>query len=132
MATHETTSDAPTTGEPGPERPSEGEPGPVVKTGPEEGGTKHDHPSDWEYVKVALVLAAITLAEVLVYYVESLEGLLVPILAVMSIAKFAIVVLWFMHLRFDSRLFRRLFIAGIGLAVFCFTVVLTTFGVWTR
>ncbi len=122
MATHETTSDAPTTGEPGP----------VVKTGPEQGGTKHDHPSDWEYVKVALVLAAITLAEVLVYYVESLEGLLVPILAVMSIAKFAIVVLWFMHLRFDSRLFRRLFVTGIALAVFVYTIVLSTFHVWTR
>ncbi len=122
MATHESTSHAPTTGEPGP----------VVKAGPEEGGTKHDHPSDWEYVKVALVLAAITLAEVLVYYVESLEGLLVPILAVMSIAKFAIVVLWFMHLRFDSRLFRRLFVTGIALAVFVYTVVLLTFHVFTR
>jgi len=122
MATHESTSHASTTGEPGP----------VVKIGPKEGGTKHDHPSDWEYVKVALVLAAITLAEVLVYYVESLEGLLVPILAVMSIAKFAIVVLWFMHLRFDSRLFRRLFVTGIALAVFVYTVVLLTFHVFTR
>ena len=122
MATHEGTSDAPPTGEPGP----------VVKTTPEEGGTKHHHPSDWEYVKVALVLAAITLAEVLVYYVESLEGLLVPILAVMSIAKFAIVALWFMHLRFDSRLFRRLFVTGIALAVFVYTAALLTLHVFSR
>jgi len=122
MATHESTSDAPTTGEPGP----------VVKPSPEEGGTKHAHPTEMEYVKVALVLAAITLAEVAVYYVESLEGLLVPILGVMSIAKFAIVALWFMHLRFDSRLFRRLFLMGIALAVFVYTVALSTFHVWTR
>jgi len=122
MATHESTSDAPATAEPGP----------VVKPSPEEGGTKHAHPTEMEYVKVALVLAAITLAEVAVYYVESLEGLLVPILGVMSIAKFAIVALWFMHLRFDSRLFRRLFLMGIALAVFVYTVALSTFHVWTR
>lgn len=122
MATPETTSETVGTGEPGP----------VVKTGPAEGGTKHDHPSDKQYVMVALVLAAITLAEVLVYYVESLEGLLVPILAVMSILKFALVVLWFMHLRFDSRLFRRLFFTGVALALFCYIAVLSTFHVWTR
>ncbi len=76
MATPETTSEPVA---------AEGEPGPVVKTTPSEGGTKHEHPTEKQYVMVALVLAAITLAEVLVYYVESLEGLLVPILAVMSI-----------------------------------------------
>jgi len=126
MATHETTSGTTT-----PETDT-GQPGPVVKTSPSEGGTKHAHPSDKQYVMVALVLAAITLAEVLVYYVESLEGLLVPILAVMSIVKFALVVLWFMHLRFDSRLFRRLFFTGVALALFCYIAVLSTFHVWTR
>jgi cytochrome c oxidase subunit 4 len=110
----------------------EGQPGPVVKTTPEEGGTKHEHPSEWEYIKVALVLAIITLAEVAVYYVESLEGLLVPILIVFSTVKFALVVLWFMHLRFDSRLFRRLFMTGLVLAAFCYLAVLSTFHVWTR
>lgn len=126
MATPETASETTSSDIPA------GEPGPVVKTSPAEGGTKHDHPSDKQYVMVALVLAAITLAEVLVYYVESLEGLLVPILAVMSIMKFALVVLWFMHLRFDSRLFRRLFFTGVALALFCYIAVLSTFHVWTR
>jgi cytochrome c oxidase subunit 4 len=78
------------------------------------------------------VLAIITLAEVAVYYVESLEGLLVPILIVFSTVKFALVVLWFMHLRFDSRLFRRLFMTGLVLAAFCYLAVLSTFHVWTR
>ena len=108
------------------------EPGPVVETTPEEGGTTHDHPSELEYIKVALVLAAITLAEVLIYYVEQLEGLLVPLLIVFSTVKFALVVLWFMHLRFDSRLFRRLFVTGMLLAGFCYVIVLSTFHVWTR
>ena len=112
--------------------PTTPEPGPVVKTTPEEGGTHHEHPSEWEYIKVALVLGVITLAEVAIYYVESLEGLLVPILIVFSTIKFALVVLWFMHLRFDSRLFRRLFMTGLLLAFFCFIVTLSTFHVWTR
>ncbi|MCA1692303.1 MAG: cytochrome C oxidase subunit IV family protein [Actinobacteria bacterium] len=83
-------------------------------------------------MKVALVLAAITLGEVAVYYVESLEGLLVPILIAMSVVKFGLVVLWFMHLRFDSRLFRRLFLTGIFLALFCYMIFLTSLHVWSR
>ncbi|MGH9189600.1 MAG: cytochrome C oxidase subunit IV family protein [Acidimicrobiales bacterium] len=95
-----------------------------------EGG--HAHPSDLDYVKVAVILALITGAEVAVYYVESLKGLLVPILAVFSTLKFAIVVMWFMHLRFDSRIFRRLFVAGLVLALFVYSIVLATFHVFTR
>ena len=90
------------------------------------------HPSEWEYIKVALLLAVITAAEVAVSYVEALEDFLVPILLVLAVVKFAMVVLWFMHLRFDSRIFRRLFVIGIGLALFCYLVVLTTFHFWTR
>jgi len=50
----------------------------------------------------------------------------------MALVKFSVVVLWFMHLRFDSRLFRRLFVAGFILAMFCYISVLSTFHVWTR
>jgi len=46
--------------------------------------------------------------------------------------KFTVVVAFFMHLRFDNRLFRRFFITGVCLALFVFTIVLTTFHVWTR
>jgi cytochrome c oxidase subunit 4 len=56
----------------------------------------------------------------------------VPILLTFSIVKFALVALWFMHLRFDNRLFRRLFVTGLVLATGVYLVVLTTFHVWTR
>lgn len=102
----------------------------AAEHGEDAGG--HAHPSDLQYVYVALVLAAITAAEVGIYYARSLGALLVVILIALSIVKFAIVVLWFMHLRFDSKLFRRLFVTGIGLALFVYTIVLTTFHVWTR
>ena len=106
--------------------------GPVVETSPHEGGTKHDHPGERQYIIIALILALVTAIEVAFSYWEAVEGILAPSLIVMSIIKFFMVVAWCMHLRFDSRLFRRLFIAGIALALFCYTAVLTTFGVWTR
>lgn len=108
------------------------DPGPVVKIAADEGGTHHDHPSELEYIKVAAILAVITGAEVAVYYVKSLKSVLVPVLVLFSVIKFTMVVLWFMHLRFDSRLFRRLFFTGLGLAIFVYTAVLSTFHVWTR
>ncbi len=106
--------------------------GPVVETSPEHGGTSHDHPGEAQYIMIAAILAAITGAEVAIYYIKALKSILVPALVAFSIVKFVLVVAFFMHLRFDSRLFRRLFTAGVGLALFCFTIVLTTFHVWTR
>ncbi len=106
--------------------------GPVVEVPEEEGGTHHDHPGEGKYIKIALILAVITAVEVAFSYWEAVEGILAPSLIFMSIIKFVMVVAYFMHLRFDSRLFRRLFVAGLALAIFCFTAVLTTFHVWTR
>ena len=106
--------------------------GPVVEVPEDEGGTHHDHPGEKKYIQIALILAAITAVEVAFSYWEAVEGILAPSLIAMSVVKFAIVVLYFMHLKFDSRLFRRLFVAGLALAIFCFGAVLTTFHVWTR
>lgn len=81
-------------------------------------GTGHAHPSDRNYVTIAIILAVITAAEVVTFYIEDeLGGLLVPILMVMMVVKFAMVAAWFMHLKFDSRLFTRLFAGGMILAV---------------
>jgi hypothetical protein len=66
--------------------------------------------------------------EVIIYYLKSARGILVPALIFFSTIKFALVALNFMHLRFDSRVFRRLFVAGILLALGVFTIVLATFG----
>ena len=108
------------------------EPATAPTTPTVEGGKHHDHPSDLEYVKVALFLGAITLAEVAIYYVDLGHLLLALILIVLSVVKFSVVVMWFMHLRFDSKLFRRFFVTGLILAGFVYGIVLTTFGVWTR
>ena len=46
--------------------------------------------------------------------------------------KFALVVLWFMHLRFDSRTYSRFFVMGLAGAVTLYVVVLLSFGVFSR
>ena len=79
-------------------------------------GAGHAHPSDLEYVKVALFLGVVTGAEVAASYIDMPMALYLSALMVMMIVKFAVVVLWFMHLRFDNRIFRRMFVAGIVLA----------------
>lgn len=91
---------------------------------------EHAHPGPAEYIKIAVILAVATLLEVALYYLEFLpDGLIVGLLMFFMVVKFALVVLWFMHLRFDSILFRRLFVTGIVLAIAVYTVVLLTFGV---
>jgi cytochrome c oxidase subunit 4 len=95
-----------------------------------ETGEKHElehHPGPRQYVGVAVVLAIITAIEVAIYYITALGDFLVPLLLAFSFIKFALVVLWFMHLKFDSRLFRRLFVAGLLIALAVFAIVLGTF-----
>jgi cytochrome c oxidase subunit 4 len=78
---------------------------------------------------VALILGVITVAEVSVTYIDALDPAVAPLLLVMAATKFAIVVGWFMHLRFDAPLYRRLFLIGVILAPVLFGAVLFTFGV---
>jgi cytochrome c oxidase subunit 4 len=90
-------------------------------------GTGHAHPGDRTYVGVAAVLGVITALEIVSFYIEDeLGDLLIPLLLVMMVVKFAIVAGWFMHLRFDSNLFTRLFVSGIVLAVGCYCTFLAT------
>jgi cytochrome c oxidase subunit 4 len=91
-------------------------------------GTGHAHPSDRSYVGIAMILALITAAEVATFYLEDeLGSVLVPVLLVMMVVKFAMVAGWFMHLKFDSNLFTRLFVSGIVLAVTVYLAMLAAF-----
>ena len=92
----------------------------------------HDHPSDWAYVKIAIVLALVTALEVFTYFETVLDWgvALVPSLLVMMVVKFYLVVTWFMHLRFDSKLFGRMFSTGIVLAVGVYLVTLAASNFW--
>ena len=87
------------------------------------------HPGPREYVMIAVVLAIVTALEVALFYVDFLPSSAVVTgrLLLMTI-KFALVILWFMHLRFDPPVFKRLFVTGLALAMSVFLIVTLTFG----
>lgn len=90
------------------------------------------HPSPKEYVRIALVLAVITAAEVSIYYMDAVRSVLVPLLLLFSFVKFSLVVLWYMHLKFDSRTYARFFMIGLSLAVTLYIIVLLTFKAFVK
>jgi len=84
------------------------------------------HPGPWEYIKIAAILTVLTSIEVAVYYIDALHDYLVWILLPLSALKFFLVVSWYMHLRFDNRLFTYFFVFGLGVAatvIFSFLVL---------
>ena len=89
---------------------------------------EHTHPGPWKYVQIAVILAIITAAEVVLYYMNIPDALLVVLLLFFSAIKFLMVIGYFMHLKFDAPVFRKLFLIGIGLAFSVYTVVLLSFG----
>ena len=85
------------------------------------------HASVWTYVKVALILTVITALEVVVISIRFLTPIIVPLLLAMSLAKFALVVMFFMHLRYDSRPLTLVFVGPLLIAL-GLTVALMTLG----
>lgn len=87
----------------------------------------HEHGmSDAGYIKIAIILALITGLEVSTYYVN-FGPLFMPALLTMMVVKFVMVVSYFMHLKFDSKIFSFLFYVGLGLAIFVYCMALATF-----
>ncbi|MDQ8154589.1 MAG: cytochrome C oxidase subunit IV family protein [Gemmatimonadota bacterium] len=87
----------------------------------------HEHPTWKQYKWVALWLFLITIVEVWAYYIPAFVAspAFKPALLLMSAIKFAVVVMYYMHLKFDHPLFRKLFIgpmiiAGATLIAFLF------------
>jgi cytochrome c oxidase subunit IV len=93
----------------------------------------HQHPTDRQYVVVAVILGVITALEVATYFIEDLSttALVISLFPMMT-AKFAIVCGWFMHLRYDNPLFRRVFVFGLILAVVVYAgIMLTAMEFWS-
>jgi len=89
----------------------------------------HDHPSDRTYVKIALILAAFTAIEILMFVFEDnlpRDGVKIGLIVLM-VVKFWIVGAYFMHLKFDNPILWQLFIAGLVLSVAVFFIMLSAF-----
>jgi len=74
------------------------------------------HASVATYVRVALILSAVTALEVGVIYIRFLTPIVVPLLLVMAAAKFTLVVMFFMHLRYDPRPVTAVFVGPLIIA----------------
>jgi cytochrome c oxidase subunit 4 len=81
---------------------------------------EHAHPSAGVYAKVGIILFILTALEVGLYeftYGEhsgpmgaQIQPFFVPLLLLLSAAKFALVAMFYMHLKQDSRLFTGVFV----------------------
>jgi len=87
-----------------------------------------EHASVATYIKVALVLTALTGIEVGAIYIRALTPILIPTLLVLSLAKFSLVVLFFMHLRYDTRTLSFIFVGPLLIAVAVFLAVIALIG----
>lgn len=76
------------------------------------------HTTTSAYVKIALFLAAVTAAEFGIVYLPSLKSIMAPLLLGLSLVKFIMVAAFFMHLRFDNKIFTWFFASGAFLATF--------------
>ncbi|HUP76292.1 MAG TPA: cytochrome C oxidase subunit IV family protein [Acidimicrobiales bacterium] len=98
----------------------------VTHAGHDEHAEGHAHPADRQYVVIALILAFFTAVEVLTYFVD-FGAAAVPTLLGLMVIKFVMVVLYFMHLKFDSPVFMRLFAVGLLLAVSVYFIMFAAF-----
>jgi cytochrome c oxidase subunit IV len=81
---------------------------------------EHSHPSAGVYAKVGLVLFVLTALEVGLYeitygehagaFAADIKPFFVPMLLLLSAAKFALVAMFYMHLKQDSKLFSGIFV----------------------
>jgi len=91
--------------------------------------TEEEHITPAGYAKIFTILTLITLVEVVIYYIESWRPAFLPVFLLLSAAKFIIVVMFFMHLRFDNRLFSWMLVGGFTLATCIIIALLGLFGI---
>ncbi len=95
------------------------------------GARRHAHPSTREYVRIGVILGVLTALEIASSYNLHGAGQIAALFTGMTI-KFVLVVLWFMHLKFDSRFYSRFFVMGLAGAVTLYLIVLTSLRVFLR
>jgi cytochrome c oxidase subunit 4 len=93
-------------------------------------GVEHEdvhHPTPGEYVRIGILLALLTALEVSLFYIALTDAVRVTSMLILMVVKFGTVVAFYMHLKFDSHLFRRLMLAGLVLAAAVYGAVLAMF-----
>ncbi len=97
----------------------------------------HDdrHPGPGKYLVIGAVLAIATALEVAAFYLYRLDvspAMITAVLLLFAAFKFALVVGYFMHLRFDDPRFTLLFVFPFVIALSVMLVLMGIFGTVTR
>ncbi len=92
----------------------------------------HAHPSIKTYLAVAAILLVVTVVEVAIFYIPAIRetAWLAPTLLVLSAGKFSLVVMFYMHLKPDSKLYTLIFTAPLVLAALVILALMTLLGAW--
>jgi caa(3)-type oxidase subunit IV len=95
-------------------------------------GQPHGHPSTRVYLAIAAILTGITVVEVAIFYIPAIADtvVLAPILIVLSACKLALVLMFYMHLKPDSKLFTLIFAAPFVLATVVVLALMSLLGAW--
>lgn len=101
------------------------------------GDHAHEHPTWQTYTKIALILFALTALEVWSYDIvhrhspaalaTALEPIVVEVLLILSAVKFALVALFYMHLKNDGKLLSSIFFFSLLLAAVIIIGLMTIF-----
>jgi len=99
--------------------------------------TAHEHPTPALYFRIAITLFVLTALEVSGYEVarrgapallaQVVAPIITEILVVLSAAKFALVAMFYMHLKQDSKVFSTLFVFPIIIATVIIIALMTLF-----
>ncbi len=80
---------------------------------------QHAHPvgATRTYWIIGIILIAVTVLEVSAYMFDEIFGALAtPVVVIVSAAKFVLVVMFYMHLKYDSKVFTGIFVFPMTLA----------------
>ncbi len=88
----------------------------------------HSYPEPSTYIKLAVFLAIFTIIEVATYYIDAPVLLITLVLLVLMAVKFVLVVGYYMHLKFDSRLLTLVFAGGLTVGLSIMLVMIALFG----
>lgn len=85
------------------------------------------HISNAVYLIVGGFLVVLTAMEITVAYIHALRPVMVPILVILAIAKFALIAMFFMHLRYEKWIVNTIFVFPLTIALGVFLSLMGLF-----
>ncbi len=92
-----------------------------------EGNSESVHVGSSVYLIVGAFLIVLTGMEITVAYVHALRPVLVPVLMILAIAKFALIAMFFMHLKYEKWVLNTMFLFPLAIAIGAFFALIGLF-----